>query len=137
MKFYNWKSSDQRDLVLMKSLAVGGEGRTGYIIEAETKTAEKYINKLMQSIQLDGLGSKWISIDQVDENALFIDSKNVFLKFMKVLSKTDFIVDDHVGYETYILTNKPQEGKVYALTGGPGANCISNGNSWADSEVSQ
>ncbi len=137
MKFYNWKSSDQRDLVLMKSLAVGGKGRTGYIIEAETKTAEKYINKLMQSIQLDGLGSKWISIDQVDENALFIDSKSVFLKFMEVLSKTDFIVDDHVGYETYILTNKPQEGKVYALTGGPGAKCISNGNSWADSEVTQ
>ena len=103
MKFYNWKSSDQRDLVLMKSLAVGGEGRTGYIIEAETKTAEKYINKLMQSIQLDGLGSKWISIDQVEENALFIDSKSVFLKFMEVLSKTDFIVDDHVGYETYLL----------------------------------
>ncbi len=103
MKFYNWKSSDQRDLVLMKSLAVGGEGRTGYIIEAETKTAERYINKLMQSIQLDGLDSKWISIDQVDENALFIDSKKVFLKFMEVLSKTDFIVDDHVGYETYLL----------------------------------
>jgi hypothetical protein len=137
MKFYNWKSSDQRDLVLMKSLAVGGEGRTGFIIEAETKTAEKYINKLMQSIQLDGLDSKWISIDQVDENVLFIDSKKVFLKFMEVLSKTSFIVDDHVGYETYILTNKPQEGKVYALTGGPGAKCISNGNSWADSEVTQ
>lgn len=146
MKFYNWKSSDQRDLVLMKSLAVGGEGRTGYIIEAETKTAEKYINKLMQSIQLDGLDSKWISIDQVDENVLFIDSKKVFLKFMEVLSKTSFIVDDHVGYmdymatecaKTYLEENKPQEGKVYALTGGPGAKCISNGNSWADSEVTQ
>lgn len=146
MKFYNWKSSDQRDLVLMKSLAVGGEGRTGYIIEAETKTAEKYINKLMQSIQLDGLDSKWISIDQVDENALFIDSKKVFLKFMDVILCTDFVVDDHVGYmdymatecaKTYVAQNKPQEGKVYALTGGPGANCISNGNSWSDSEVPQ
>jgi len=146
MKFYNWKSSDQRDLVLMKSLAVGGEGRTGYIIEAETKTAEKYINKLMQSIQLDGLDSKWISIDQVEENALFIDSKKVFLKFMDVILCTDFVVDDHVGYmdymatecaKTYVAQNKPQEGKVYALTGGPGANCISNGNSWSDSEVPQ
>ena len=100
MKFYNWKSSNQRDLVLMK--AVGGS-KGGYIIEAETKRAEKYINKLMQPIQLDGLDSKWISIDQVDENALFIDSKKVFLQFMEVLSKTDFIVDDHVGYETYLL----------------------------------
>jgi len=36
-----------------------------------------------------------------------------------------------------VAQNKPQEGKVYALTGGPGANCISNGNSWSDSEVPQ
>ena len=143
MKFYNWKSSDQRDLVLMK--AVGGN-KGGYIIEAETKTAVKYINKLMQSIQHDGLDSKWISIDQVDENTLFIDSKKVFLKFMDVILCTDFVVDDHVGYmdymatecaKTYVAQNKPQEGKVYALTGGPGANCISNGNSWSDSEVPQ
>ena len=37
----------------------------------------------------------------------------------------------------YLKENKPQEGKVYALTGGPGAKCISNGNSWSDSEVPQ
>ena len=143
MKFYNWKSSVTRDLVIMK--AVGGSNG-GYIIEAETKTAVKYINKLMQSIQHDGLDSKWISIDQVDENTLFIDSKKVFLKFMDVILCTDFVVDDHVGYmdymatecaKTYVAQNKPQEGKVYALTGGPGANCISNGNSWSDSEVPQ
>ena len=29
----------------------------------------------------------------------------------------------------------PKSGKVYALTGGPGAKCISNGNTWAESEV--
>ena len=143
MKFYNWKSSVTRDLVIMK--AVGGSNG-GYIIEAETKTAVKYINKLMQSIQHDGLDSKWISIDQVEENALFIDSKKVFLQFMDVILCTDFVVDDHAGYmdymasecaNTYVAQNKPQEGKVYALTGGPGANCISNGNSWSDSEVPQ
>tara|TARA_R110000772_G_scaffold249317_1_gene363523 strand:- start:56 stop:487 length:432 start_codon:yes stop_codon:yes gene_type:complete len=143
MKFYNWKSSVTRDLVIMK--AVGGSNG-GYIIEAETKTAVKYINKLMQSIQHDGLDSKWISIDQVEENALFIDSKKVFLQFMDVILCTDFVVDDHAGYmdymasecaNTYVAQNKPKEGKVYALTGGPGANCISNGNSWSDSEVPQ
>ena len=31
--------------------------------------------------------------------------------------------------------DKPEEGKVYALTGGPGARCIANGFSWAESEV--
>ena len=33
------------------------------------------------------------------------------------------------------LQDKPEAGKVYALTGGPGSRCIANGNSWAESEV--
>ncbi len=32
-------------------------------------------------------------------------------------------------------TDKPEEGKVYALTGGPGTACIANGNTWKESEV--
>jgi len=31
--------------------------------------------------------------------------------------------------------DKPEAGKVYALTGGPGSRCIANGNSWKESEV--
>jgi hypothetical protein len=31
--------------------------------------------------------------------------------------------------------NKPEEGKVYALTGGRGTRCIANGNTWKESEV--
>ena len=31
--------------------------------------------------------------------------------------------------------DKPQEGKVYALTGARGSRCIANGNTWAESEV--
>jgi hypothetical protein len=34
-------------------------------------------------------------------------------------------------------TDKPEAGKVYALTGGPGSRCIANGNSWKESEVDQ
>ena len=33
------------------------------------------------------------------------------------------------------LQDKPEEGKVYALTGGPGSKCIANGFSWKDSEL--
>jgi len=33
--------------------------------------------------------------------------------------------------------DKPEDGKVYALTGGPGSRCIANGNTWAESEVDQ
>jgi len=31
--------------------------------------------------------------------------------------------------------DKPEDGKVYALTGGPGTACILNGNTWKESEV--
>ena len=31
--------------------------------------------------------------------------------------------------------DKPEEGKVYALTGARGTRCIANGNTWKDSEV--
>jgi len=34
-----------------------------------------------------------------------------------------------------IYKDKPEEGKVYALTGAPKAACIGNGNTWAESEV--
>ena len=33
--------------------------------------------------------------------------------------------------------DKPEENKQYALTGGPGDKCISNGNSWKESEVKE
>ena len=33
------------------------------------------------------------------------------------------------------LQDKPEAGKTYALTGGLGSRCIANGNSWAESEV--
>ena len=31
--------------------------------------------------------------------------------------------------------DKPEEGKVYALTGARGTRCIANGNTWTESEV--
>tara|TARA_Y100000289_G_scaffold49644_1_gene50328 strand:- start:472 stop:660 length:189 start_codon:yes stop_codon:yes gene_type:complete len=34
-----------------------------------------------------------------------------------------------------VKEDKPEEGKVYALTGAPGARCIANGNTWKESEV--
>ena len=47
--------------------------------------------------------------------------------------------DGFMGSENRILEkeDKPEAGKVYALTGGPGSRCIANGNSWKESEVVQ
>jgi hypothetical protein len=36
-----------------------------------------------------------------------------------------------------IKKDKPEANKQYALTGGPGDKCISNGNSWKESEVNE
>ena len=47
--------------------------------------------------------------------------------------------DGFMGSENRILEkdDKPEPGKVYALTGGPGARCIANGYSWKDSVVGE
>ena len=47
--------------------------------------------------------------------------------------------DGFMGSENRILEkeDKPEAGKVYALTGGPGSRCIANGYSWKESEVVQ
>lgn len=47
----------------------------------------------------------------------------------------DCILVDVNFYKVEKKEDKPEYGKVYALTGGPDEKCISNGNSWADSEV--
>ena len=36
-----------------------------------------------------------------------------------------------------VKADKPLDGNVYALTGGPGTKCIANGNTWADSLVKE
>ena len=36
-----------------------------------------------------------------------------------------------------VKENKPEAGKLYALTGGPGSKCIANGNTWAESVVGE
>ena len=36
-----------------------------------------------------------------------------------------------------VKEDKPLPGKVYALTGGPGSQCIANGYSWKDSVVEE
>lgn len=46
-------------------------------------------------------------------------------------------VEETVPHVDIIEANKPEAGKVYALTGGPGSRCIANGNSWKESEVVQ
>ena len=46
-------------------------------------------------------------------------------------------VEETVPHVDIIEANKPEAGKVYALTGGPGARCIANGNSWKESEVKE
>ena len=39
--------------------------------------------------------------------------------------------------EDLVKEDKPEAGKVYALTGGPGTRCIANGNTWSESLVKE
>ena len=39
--------------------------------------------------------------------------------------------------EDAVQQDKPEVGKTYALTGGPGSRCIANGFSWKDSVVKE
>ena len=42
-----------------------------------------------------------------------------------------------LGDDGTIFVGTRKEGKVYALTGGPGDKCIANGNTWSDSVVGE
>ena len=39
---------------------------------------------------------------------------------------------EYIKDESKPKEDKPEEGKVYALTGGRGTRCIANGNTWKD-----
>ena len=53
------------------------------------------------------------------------------IKQMNEYYGTEYIKDDSKPTEA----DKPEEGKVYALTGAKGTPCIANGNTWKESEV--
>ena len=55
-------------------------------------------------------------------------------KLIKKLNKENAPPDGWSAADV-VKEDKPEEGKVYALTGGPGARCIANGNTWKESEV--
>ena len=45
---------------------------------------------------------------------------------------TEYIKDES---ESKPKEDKPEDGKVYSLTGAKGTACIANGNTWKESEV--
>ena len=77
---------------------------------------------------------------------MFGKLKEAFAKFKKDVEEEEKPVqrEEHVEEKKSLKEriaakfhkeDKPEEGKVYALTGGPGTRCIANGNTWKDSEV--
>ena len=46
-------------------------------------------------------------------------------------------IQETVPHKDVEEANKPEPGKIYALTGGPGTRCIANGNTWKESEVNE
>jgi len=56
------------------------------------------------------------------------------MKLSKLIKK---INKENAPLDGWRPEDKPEANKQYALTGGPGDKCISNGNSWKESEVNE
>ena len=81
---------------------------------------------------------KWGTDGEVTKTYRFDDMQQ-YQWFMKGVDEAEGwlkyeIVEDQVPLEK---ENKPQAGKLYALTGRPGSKCIANGNTWAESVVGE
>ena len=74
-----------------------------------------------------------------EEKRLTTLSTNQHQWFMKGVDEAEGwlkyeIVEDEL---PPVKENKPEAGKLYALTGAPGSKCIANGNTWAESVVGE
>ena len=49
----------------------------------------------------------------------------------------DYYGTEYIKDESKPKENKPEAGKIYALTGAAGSRCIANGYTWAESEVQE
>ena len=81
---------------------------------------------------------KWGTDGEVTKTYRFDDMQQ-YQWFMKGVDEAEGwlkyeIVEDEIPPEK---ENKPQAGKLYALTGGPGSKCIANGNTWEESVVGE
>jgi len=47
----------------------------------------------------------------------------------------DYYGTEYIKVEETKKEDKPEDGKVYSLTGAKGTACIANGNTWKESEV--
>ena len=81
---------------------------------------------------------KWGTDGEVTKTYRFDDMQQ-YQWFMKGVDEAEGwlkyeIVEDEIPPEK---ENKPQAGKLYALTGGPGSKCIANGNTWEEAVVGE
>ena len=57
-------------------------------------------------------------------------------KLIKKINKENAHPDGWTAADA-VKKDKPESGKTYALTGGPGTKCIANGNTWRESVVKE
>ena len=83
---------------------------------------------------------KWGTDGEVTKTYSFDDMQQ-YKWFMKGVDEAEGWLKYEIVYGPRELPskkkNKPEAGKLYALTGGPGSKCIANGNTWAESVVGE
>jgi len=83
--------------------------------------------------------SSWSELHKLNKDVFGITDLNIVnvMEGQSYHGKIVLEIEDHNENVNYGWRekNKPEEGKIYALTGGVGDKCIANGDSWKDSVV--
>lgn len=75
---------------------------------------------------------------KIDENGKRVLVKeNTYDEKTGLVTMNDPVINPGTVLDKYSKKDKPQEGKIYALTGTRNDKCILNGNTWKESEVGE
>ena len=73
---------------------------------------------------------------KIDDNGKRVLVKeNTYDEKTGLVTMNDPVINPGTVLDKYSKKDKPQEGKIYALTGTRNDKCILNGNTWKESEV--
>jgi len=85
-------------------------------------------------ITLSGVRCNVVRTANVDSVKLGEDGR---IQFDSLRAGHTFTVISYVKHIVKIAEDKPEQGKIYSLTGAKGEACVAAGNTWAESEVKE
>ena len=133
-----WPTTSSKTLTFFRLLECCDKNKTHSHYECEVFDVDKFrdfLNNKMSAIETEQKASDYIDRQKID----------TLVELRIVLSKlNDAVIDSlkkpKMNHQYWLKnqkkrSNKLEEGKVYALTGGPNDKCVANGDSWEDCVV--